>query len=97
MQKSAPNEPARLPERDARVLAFEGRQWGHSGAKEEAIRVELGMSATRYYQLLNAVIDTPAALRFDPMLVRRLSARRQGRGASAGVDTTPPLTRQTQD
>lgn len=68
-----------LESRDARILSFEGRQWGHPGAKEEAIRLEFGLAATRYYQLLNALIDSPAAARYDPMLVGRLRRRRSGR------------------
>ncbi|MCW4386143.1 DUF3263 domain-containing protein [Salinibacterium sp. SYSU T00001] len=68
-----------FPERDARILDFERREWNHSGAKEEAIRVELGLTAARYYQRLNAVIDSPAALAHDPMLVRRLRRLRDSR------------------
>lgn len=77
-----------LPERDARILDFEARSWPHAGAKEEAIRVELGLSAARYYQLLNAVIDTPAAIRRDPMLSNRVRGMRENRlrGATPGPD-----------
>ena len=76
-----------LPERDASILAFERQWWRHVGAKEDAIRSQFGLSAARYYQLLNAVIDAPAAERVDPMLVRRLQrardARTQARAARA--------------
>lgn len=66
-----------LPERDRRILDFE-RDWtGGAGAKEEAIRAELGLSTTRYYQVLNAAIDNPAAVVYDPMLVRRLQRMRR--------------------
>jgi hypothetical protein len=68
-----------LPERDALILDFERRDWAHPGAKEEAIRVELGFTAARYYQLLNAVIESPAAFAHDPMLVRRLRRLRDAR------------------
>src|SRR6187402_92664 len=68
-----------LPERDASILDFERQWWRHVGAKEEAIRAEFGLSAARYYQLLNAVIDSPAAVRHDPMLVRRLLRARDAR------------------
>ena len=37
------------------------------------------MSGTRYYQLLNGLIDTPAALQADPMLVKRLRRMRASR------------------
>jgi hypothetical protein len=68
-----------LTERDVAILEFERQWWRHAGAKEEAIRSEFGLSAARYYQLLNAVIDSPAAVRFDPMLVKRLQRARDAR------------------
>jgi len=37
------------------------------------------MPATRYYQLLNELIDRPEALAFDPVLVKRLRAQRARR------------------
>ena len=76
-----------LSERDAQILDFERQWWRHVGAKEQAIRSQFGLSAARYYQLLNAVIDVPDAVRHDPMLVRRLQrardARTQARAARA--------------
>lgn len=68
-----------LPERDERILDFEREWWRHAGAKEEAIRGEFGFSVARYYQLLNALIDSPDAVRHDPMLVRRLQRAREAR------------------
>ena len=75
-----------LSERDKRVLAFERRTWRSAGAKEQDISEALGMSATRYYQVLNELIDLPEALQFDPSLVKRLRAQRARRAAlrSAG-------------
>ncbi len=61
-----------LSERDMRILAFERGWWRQPGAKEQAISDLLGLSATRYYQLLNELIDRPEALGFDPVLVKRL-------------------------
>lgn len=77
-------EPAQDPgsalsARDRSILDFERQWWRHAGAKEEAIRSKFGLSAARYYQLLNAVIDSPAAVRHDPMLVRRLQRARDAR------------------
>ena len=63
---------AALTERDRAVLALEARPWRTAGAKERAIRAELDLSATRYYQLLNALLDNPEALAADPVLVNRL-------------------------
>lgn len=71
--------PAALSERDARILEFENRWWQYAGAKEQAIRELFDMSATRYYQLLNAIIDLPAALEANPMLVKRLRRMREAR------------------
>ena len=85
----APAQPARPPaalaQRDLAILAFERQWWKYAGAKEEAIRREFGISPTVYYQQLSALIDDPAALEADPLLVRRLqrqrAARRQQRAA----------------
>ena len=68
-----------LTERERRVLAFERQWWRHAGAKEQAIRDTFGLSATRYYQLLNALLDNPAALAADPVLVARLRRLRASR------------------
>lgn len=68
-----------LDERAQRVLEFERVWWGHSGAKEQNIRREFAWSAARYYQVLNAVIDTEVAVRYDPVLVGRLRAVRDDR------------------
>lgn len=73
---------AQLPDRDWSILEFERRWWRHVGAKEEAILAEFGIPVARYYQLLNAVIDTPAAERRDPLLVRRLQRAREARTAA---------------
>ena len=68
-----------LTRRDRDILAFERQWWKYAGAKEQAIRELFDMSATRYYQVLNALIDTPAALAADPMLVKRLRRLRASR------------------
>jgi hypothetical protein len=74
-----------LSERDREILAFERQWWKYAGAKEQAIRELFDMSATRYYQVLNALLDRPEALAADPMLVKRLrrlrSARQRQRSA----------------
>jgi hypothetical protein len=66
-------------ERD--VLSFERGRWKYAGAKETAIRDRFGLSATRYYQLLNALLDQPEALQHDPQLVLRLRRLRDQRAA----------------
>lgn len=68
-----------LAERDQRILDFERQWWKYAGAKEQAIRDLFEMSGTRYYQVLNTLIDSPAALAYDPMLVKRLRRMRASR------------------
>lgn len=78
---------ASLTELEMRILAFERSWWRSPGAKEREILQALGMSPTRYYQLLNELIDRPAAAQFDPALVARLRRRRAARhGLRAGRD-----------
>ena len=72
-------EGAELTDRDRRILEFERQWWKYAGAKEQAIRDLFDMSATRYYQILNTLIDSPAALAADPMLVKRLRRMRASR------------------
>ncbi len=71
--------PGELSERERELLAFERQWWKYAGGKEQAVRDQFGLSATRYYQLLNALIDRPEALVHDPMLVKRLRRLRATR------------------
>ncbi|WP_433797847.1 DUF3263 domain-containing protein [Actinoplanes sp. CA-252034] len=71
--------PSALTDRDVEILAFEGKWWKHAGAKEQAIRDTFGLSSTRYYQLLNGLLDNPAALEKEPVLVGRLRRLRSAR------------------
>ncbi|MFE3460013.1 DUF3263 domain-containing protein [Nocardiopsis aegyptia] len=68
-----------LAEREQRILAFERQWWKFEGSKEQAIRDEFGFSATRYYQLLNGLVERPEALAFDPLTVKRLRRLRADR------------------
>ena len=68
-----------LSDRDRGILEFERQWWKYAGAKEQAIRELFDMSATRYFQILNNLIDTPSAMAFDPMLVKRLNRMRATR------------------
>ena len=83
--------PAGLSDRDRQIIAFERQWWKYAGSKESAIKELFDMSSTRYYQVLNALIDNPAALAHDPMLFKRLrrfrSSRQRARSARRfGVD-----------
>jgi Protein of unknown function (DUF3263) len=73
------SESAGLTERELAILAFEGRWWKHAGAKEQAIRDTFGLSSTRYYQVLNALLDKPEATEQEPVLVGRLRRLRATR------------------
>jgi hypothetical protein len=68
-----------LTERERAILLFEQRWWRHAGAKEQAVRDTFGISSTRYYQLLNGLLDNPAALAADPVLIGRLRRLRSSR------------------
>ncbi len=72
-------ERSALSERDQQMLAFERQWWRYAGAKEQAVKDLFGMSSTRYYQVLNVLIDSPASLAHDPMLVKRLRRMRSTR------------------
>lgn len=83
MSTTPPTAP--LDERSRAILEFERESWKLQVTKQRAIRERFGFSAARYHQLLNRIVDTPEALAFDPMLVRRVrrvrEARRQRRVA----------------
>ncbi|MGO1628917.1 MULTISPECIES: DUF3263 domain-containing protein [unclassified Microbacterium] len=80
-----------LHDQDRAILAFEAQWYRHAGAKEEAVRAELGLTPARYYQLLGRLIDTADALEHDPLLVKRLRRVRDERVARRAA----PLARQT--
>ena len=65
-------EGSRLSDRDREILEFERQWWKYAGAKEQAVREKFDMSSTRYYQVLNSLIDRPEALGADPLLVLSL-------------------------
>ena len=79
-----------LSERDRAVLDLERSWWTLGGSKEDAIRTQLELSPTRYYQVLNGLLESPDAHAYDPLVVHRLRRRRNRRrraryeGRSAG-------------
>ncbi|MCL1837716.1 MAG: DUF3263 domain-containing protein [Propionibacteriaceae bacterium] len=68
-----------LSDTERKVLDFEKSWWSLPGSKEAEIRENFNISATRYYQLLNALIDNPAALAYDPLMIKRLRRLRTSR------------------
>jgi len=81
--------PEQLGERDEAVLRFERQWWRHAGAKEQAIRATFNLSAARYYQLLGALVDSPLALAYDPMLINRLQRMRSARATARAGRSLP--------
>ena len=77
-----------LTDRDRAILEFE-RSWrvllgtATPPPQEIAIRSELDLSPTRYYELLRALAASPDAAAYDPLVIRRLrksqSRRRRAR------------------
>ena len=67
---------AELTEQEISILDFERSWWKHAGVKEQAIKERFDMSATKYYQVLNELLENPAALAHDPILVKRLKRLR---------------------
>lgn len=80
-----------LTDRERAILDFERGWWvAADGSKEHAIRDALDLSAGRYYELLNLLLDVPAAMDYDPLVIRRRRRMRDERrrarfeGRSAG-------------
>ena len=79
---SAQEEPTThtgLSDLESRILGFEANWWQYAGAKESAIKELFDLTAPRYYQLLNDLIDQDRALLAAPMLVKRLRRLREAR------------------
>ncbi|KQW48982.1 hypothetical protein ASC77_09720 [Nocardioides sp. Root1257] len=68
-----------LSDLDREILAFEEDWVSHAGTKDEAVRARFDLTPTGYHQLLNRLIDLPAAEAHAPRLVRRLRRRRTAR------------------
>ncbi|MEO6989784.1 MAG: DUF3263 domain-containing protein [Aquihabitans sp.] len=68
-----------LTERDKAILDFEQSWWSQTGVKADAVRDRFELSTTRYYTLLTEILEDPASLDYDPLLVRRLRRDRDRR------------------
>ena len=79
-----------LSDQERTILDFERGWILEEGSKDAAIRQRLGISPARYYRVRQALLDSPEALAYDPLLIRRLQRagehRRRARfeGRSAG-------------
>ena len=78
-----------LTERDAEILQFEKSWWQTGVAKEQEIVDRFGMSAARYYQVLNGLLDDPDALAAEPLLVKRLRRLREARQRERSAHRLP--------
>ena len=76
------DESTSLSERDRQILDFEHQWWKYAGSKEQAVKDLFDLSPTRYYQILNQLIDSEDALAYDPMLIKRLRRQRASRQRS---------------
>lgn len=77
-----------LTDTERRMLAFSRLTWAFEGRREQAIRDEFGMSREIFSQKLVHLIQTEAAIAFDPIVCRRLRGqidrrRRVARGQRA--------------
>jgi hypothetical protein len=73
---------AALSEVERAVLDLEALWWKYAGAKAARIREQFGFSETRYYQVLNALLDRPEAVVYAPSTVARLRRLREARQRS---------------
>lgn len=75
-------EPEPLTDRDRAILEFERLRWRYQGAKEGEALSRFGLSSTRYYQVLDRLLDHPGAEEYDAETVRRLRRIRDARRAT---------------
>lgn len=82
-----------LSDRDRAILDFERSWWTEAGPKEVAIKDRFDLSPTRYYQILNDLLDSPDALAYEPLAVRRLRRLRERRRRARfeGRSAQPPI------
>lgn len=76
-----------MTEFEHQIMRFEERWWRLAGSKEAAIKEELGVTATRYYQLLHQLLDRQEVLAAYPVLTKRLRRRMRHRPARPRIGT----------
>ena len=65
-----------ITERQQAMLEFERTFWTFDEPKETLVRARFQCSADEYYAELNELLEQPAALEHDPLVVRRLQRQR---------------------
>jgi hypothetical protein len=76
-----------LTVRDHMTLDLAGRRYKYEARRDHDARELLGYSPVRFRQVVNRLIDDPAALEYDAVLVRRLQRLREVRRGARGVCT----------
>jgi hypothetical protein len=66
---------------EQQMLDTEAEWWATEAGKNAAIADRFGMSAVRYYDLLNRLIESEAALAYDAVTVNRLRRLRSARSS----------------
>jgi hypothetical protein len=85
-----------IDERQQAMLEFERNFWTYDEPKEALIRSRFQCSADDYYTELNELLDDPAAIEHDPLVVRRLRrqrTRRRRERLDTGTDAQGGATR----
>lgn len=68
-----------LSEKEREVLDFEGSWWKEGGPKEVRIREQLQLSPTRFYAMLQELMESAEAMEHSPLVVRRMRRMRERR------------------
>ncbi len=82
-----------LTQRDREILDFERSWWESDTPKDAQILERFELSATRYQQLLAALLEDPEAMAYDPLVVRRLQRQRTRRRRARFQDPAVEETR----
>jgi hypothetical protein len=74
---------------ERRMLDLAGQRWNYAGSLEQRVRDEFGISLTRFWQRVNALIDTKEALAYSPVTVNRLRRLRSVRASARASRERP--------
>lgn len=61
-----------LSREDRAILDFERAWWHEPGPKDQAIEFSLGLPSADYYAWLAQLVQSPFALAYDPLTVKRV-------------------------
>jgi Protein of unknown function (DUF3263) len=68
---------------DTAIPEFEDLWWRTAAAKEDTIREQLGLTPVRYYVRLCHLLNSEAAVAYDPVLINRLRRIARARSRAA--------------